>query len=67
MTTPEEFVNEFNYMLNDAVGELDIDSSDELAYYMEAVASMMQDNCGEVRNFEVINNKGQIKLIGGDS
>lgn len=66
MITLQEFVNEFNYMLNDAAGELDIDNSEELQYYMEAVAGMMNDNCGEVGNFEVINKKGQIKLIVGD-
>ncbi len=67
MVTLQEFCDEFNFMLNTAVGELDIDNPDEMLYYKEAVAGMMMDNTGQVVEFTVINKKGQINLIGGDS
>lgn len=66
MITVNDFVDEFNYMMQNGVGQLDMNDADEMLYYKESVASMMQDNCGEVKPFEVINDKGQIKLIEGE-
>lgn len=58
----EDFVGELNWMMNDAVGALDTNDPEEMLAYQEAVASMMEENCGEIVEFEVINQKGQIAL-----
>lgn len=59
----EDFILELNYMMNDAVGALDINDPEEMLAYKEAVTGMMEANCGEIVSFEVVNEKGQIELI----
>lgn len=68
MITHEDFVNELNYMMHNGEGDLDTNDPDEMLYYKESVAAMMQDNCGSTVGFEVVNSKGEIRLIqdGGD-
>lgn len=63
-TSVEDFVQEFNWIMGNAVGELDINNPDELEPYLRSVVAMIQENCGVTVNVDVINNKGQIKVLG---
>jgi hypothetical protein len=59
----QDFVDEINYMMGSAVDALDINDPEEMIAYKEAVAGMMEANCGDIFPFEVINEKGQIQLM----
>lgn len=57
--TPQEFVDEYNYMCSGAEAQ-----SDEVVKDLHSeVADMFNDNCGFIPNFELTNGGRTIKLL----